>query len=59
MRCRLLKEKCVEVGDHMIVVAKVLECGGYEGGEGIGLVYAEGGYRTVGEVADVKDMDGQ
>ena len=59
MRCRLLREKCVEVGDHMIVVAKVLECGGYEGGEGIGLVYAEGGYRKVGQVADVKEVDGQ
>ena len=59
MRCRLLGEKCVEVGDHMIVVAKVLECGGYEGGEGVGLVYAEGGYRKVGQVADVKEVDGQ
>ena len=28
MRCRLLGEKCVEVGDHVVVVAKVLECGG-------------------------------
>lgn len=55
MRCRLSREKCVEVGDHMLVVGKVLECGGYEGGEGIGLVYAEGGYRKVGEVVDVKE----
>ena len=28
MRCRLLGDRCVEVGDHMIVVAMVLECGG-------------------------------
>lgn len=53
MRCRLLEEKCVEVGDHVVVVGKVVECGGYEGGEGIGLVYAEGAYREVGEVVDV------
>ena len=59
MRCRLSAEKCVEVGDHMIVVAKVLECGGYEGGEGVGLVYAEGGYRKVGQAVDVKEVDGQ
>ena len=53
MRCRLSKDKCVEVGDHMMVVGKVLECGGYEGGEGMGLVYAQGGYRKVGEAVDV------
>ena len=52
MRCRLLGDKCVEVGDHVVVVAKVVESGGYEGGEGIGLVYAEGGYRKVGEAVD-------
>lgn len=49
----------MEVGDHMLVVAKVLECGGYEGGEGIGLVYAEGSYRKVGEVVDVEDVNGK
>ncbi len=54
MRCRLQGDKCVEVGDHMIIVAKILECGGYEGGEGIGLIHAEGGYRTVGEAVDVR-----
>ena len=59
MRCRLSGEKCVEVGDHMLVVGKVLDCGGYEGGEGIGLVYAEGGYRKVGEVVDVEDVNGK
>ena len=48
MRCRLQGDKCVALGDHMIVVGKVLECGGYEGGEGMGLIYAEGGYRKVG-----------
>ena len=47
MRCRLARDKCVEVGDHVIVVAKVVACGGYSHGEGIGLVYAEGGYRKV------------
>lgn len=58
MRCRLSKDKSLEVGDHMIVVAKVLESGGYAGGEGIGLVYAEGGYRKVGEVVDMKEEKG-
>ena len=47
MRCRLVSKKCVEVGDHVIVVGEVLSCGGYSGGEGIGLVFAEGGYREV------------
>ena len=55
MRCRLLEDKCVQVGDHVVVVAKVVESGGYEGGEGIGLVYAEGNYRKVGEVIDVQE----
>ena len=39
----------------MVVVARVTECGEYEGGEGIGLVYAEGEYRKVGEVVDVEE----
>ena len=55
MRCRLSGDRCVEVGDHMVVVAKVLECGGYEGGEGTGLVYAQGGYREVGDAVDLKE----
>lgn len=58
MRCRLLKDKCSEVGDHMVIVAKVVECGGYKSGDGIGLVYAEGGYRKVGEVVDMKEENG-
>ena len=59
MRCRFLEDKCVEVGDHVVVVGKVVECGGYEGGEGIGLVYAEGAYRKVGEVVDVEEEKGR
>ena len=55
MHCRLVQEKCVEVGDHVIVVGEVLACGGYLGGEGTGLVYAEGGYRKV--EAAVIDME--
>ena len=55
MRCRLSKDKSLLVGDHMIVVAKILETGGYEGGEGIGLIYAEGGYRKVGEMVAMKE----
>ena len=58
MRCRLLRDQCVEVGDHVIVVAKVVASGGYESGEGIGLVYAEGGYRKVGEVVDMEQEKG-
>ena len=46
MRCRLVRGKCMPVGDHVIVVGEVLECGTYEGGAGIGLVYAEGVYLT-------------
>lgn len=58
MRCRILPDKCVQVADHVIVVAKVVESGGYEGGEGIGLVYAEGDYRKVGEVVDTEKEKG-
>lgn len=58
MRCRLSRDKCTVVGDHMVVVAKVLEAGGYKGGEGIGLVYAEGEYRKVGEVVNVDEEKG-
>ena len=47
MHCRLVQEKCVHVGDHVIVVGEALACGGYSRGEGIGLVYAEGLYRRV------------
>ena len=47
MQCRLVQDKCVEVGDHVIVVAKVLGCGGYHAGHGTGLVYVKGGYRRV------------
>lgn len=58
MRCRVLRDQCVEVGDHVIVVAKIVASGGYEGGEGIGLVYAEGRYRKVGEVVDMEEEKG-
>ena len=53
MRCSLVPKKCVEVGDHIIVVGKVLQCGGYEDEGGTGLVYAEGEYRKVGEQVDM------
>ena len=53
MRCRLVPEKCVEVGDHVIVVAGVQACGGYERGKGMGLVYAEGGYWKVEAEVDM------
>ena len=53
MRCRLLAGKCVAVGDHVVVVAEVVEAGGYEGGGGMGLVYADGEYRKVGAVVDL------
>ena len=52
MHCRLVQEKCVEVGDHVIVVGEVLACGGYWRGEGTGLVYAEGAYRKVEPAVD-------
>ena len=58
MRCRLLEDKCVMVGDHLLVVARVVESGGYEGGEGVGLVYAEGGYREVGRLIDMGEEKG-
>ncbi|MBE3050450.1 flavin reductase, partial [Candidatus Bathyarchaeota archaeon] len=42
-------EEMLEVKDHVIVVGEVegIEAGG--GGEGLGLAYADRGYRRVGE----------
>jgi len=56
MSCRLAKEHCVEVGDHVVVIGEVIDAASYgaEDGKGMGLVYAEGSYRKVGEALGVE-----
>jgi len=54
MSCALIKNKCVEVEDHVIIVAEVLDAAAYHDGDReMGLVYAEGNYRRVGTIVDV------
>lgn len=54
MSCRLVEEKTLEVADHVVVVGEVLDAGTYGDGEAeMGLAYAEGTYRRIGEVVDV------
>ena len=54
MKCQWIKEKSVDVGDHVIVVGKLLEAGEYEGGHKLPrLIYSGGKYRKTGEVIDI------
>lgn len=50
----------MEVGDHVVVIGEVLDAASYgaENGKGMGLVYAEGSYRQVGEALSVKAEEG-
>lgn len=54
--CDWVREKCVEVGDHVVVVAKVRDVvvgrGGREWGEG--LIYADGQFRRQGKMLDLR-----
>lgn len=52
MQCQLVKKKCVNVGDHVVVVAKVLKAGEYKGAKGLGLIYVDGKYREAGRIED-------
>ncbi|MCJ1455247.1 hypothetical protein MMC28_005601 [Mycoblastus sanguinarius] len=56
MRCRWTEDKCVKVGDHVIVVAEVVQAMEYRHGGVTGLVYAHGTYREVGEEVDIDEM---
>jgi len=47
LQCQLVNEKCIDVGDHVIVVGKVVEGGEYSGAEDEGLIYWKGEYRTI------------
>lgn len=53
MRCQLVEGKCVEIGDHVVVVGEVLEAKGFKSEGSVGLVYAQGSYRFVGGAAKV------
>jgi flavin reductase (DIM6/NTAB) family NADH-FMN oxidoreductase RutF len=66
LRCSILADKMVEVGDHMIVIARIEEIldsdeeGELEGK--IGLCYVDGRYRRVGDVIEEtvnEKMDGE
>ena len=61
MECRISRGKCVDVGDHVVVVAEVLKAGEYEGIGEAGLIYVDGRYRRVGQVVrqEVGDQDNE
>lgn len=56
MQCRLVQEKCAQLGDHVVVVGEVLRAGEYEGNKGPGVIYVNGEYREVGEVVEHNGM---
>ncbi|MCJ1374885.1 hypothetical protein MMC20_006118 [Loxospora ochrophaea] len=52
MECDWLKDKSVEVGDHVIIVGRVLDSGNYvniEGTDYAALIYSDGQYRRPGQ----------
>lgn len=54
MVCRLVKERCVEVGDHVVVVGEVMSANTYGDEKGrTGLIYAKGKYRKIGKVLEI------
>ena len=55
MRCRLVSDKCMEVGDHMMILGFVYEAGNYRTGGNTGLVYSHGQYHTVGGVVHIDE----
>lgn len=57
MQCQLIGEKCMHVGDHVVVVAVVLKAGGYEQANGLGLIYVDGKYREVGKIVDPREKN--
>lgn len=53
--CEWMKEKTVEVGDHVVVIGKVVDLVEGKGKDwGGGLIYGEGKYRRAGKVVDLK-----
>lgn len=53
MRCEVVEEKCQDIGDHMLVVAKVTDGEEYVKSGDEGLVYWRGKYRTIGATVEV------
>lgn len=50
MRCEMMRQHCVEVGDHMIVVGRVIAQGTYDRVDRQeALVYSNGKYRLLGD----------
>jgi flavin reductase (DIM6/NTAB) family NADH-FMN oxidoreductase RutF len=60
LSCRLLPDKCVEVGDHVIVVAQVCEIEFVDGDGGgvqrVGLAYHDGAYKSIGDALDLAEL---
>ena len=53
--CKWVEEKCVEVGDHVLVVGEVVDLVVRQGKDwGGGLIYGEGQYRRAGKVVDLR-----
>jgi flavin reductase (DIM6/NTAB) family NADH-FMN oxidoreductase RutF len=67
LRCEVLSKKegkpgLIRLGDHILVIARVIEVLGREGGEQeeggerrSGLCYADGTYRRVGDIIEIKE----
>lgn len=54
MSCALVEKKCIEIEDHVIIVGEVVDAATYQAREEeLGLVYAEGKYRRVGDAVNI------
>ena len=55
MMCRLIKEQCVDIGDHVIVIGEVFNAASYSGEQcNPGIVYVDGHYRRAAEILNTK-----
>ncbi|KAI4206418.1 MAG: hypothetical protein LQ348_000978 [Seirophora lacunosa] len=53
MECSFMDKESVEVGDHVVVIGKVMRAGLYRESRDQVLIYSEGKYRVAGEGVDV------
>ncbi|KAL8656496.1 MAG: hypothetical protein Q9210_000211 [Variospora velana] len=52
MKCSFMEKKSVEVGDHVVVIGKVINAKFYNRSQDQALIYSEGKYRIAGEGVD-------
>ncbi|KAL8989303.1 MAG: hypothetical protein Q9177_001787 [Variospora cf. flavescens] len=52
MKCSFMEKKSVEVGDHVVVIGKVINAKFYKGSQNQALIYSEGKYKIAGEGVD-------